>query len=36
MSRCKASEVPRDEAYSKYAAMTRNEENVADGLFSAA
>jgi hypothetical protein len=33
MSRCKASEIPRNEAYYKYAAMTRDEGNAADGRF---
>jgi hypothetical protein len=33
MSICKASEIPRNEAYMKYAAVTRDEGNAADGLF---
>jgi len=33
MSRCKASEIPRSEAYIKYAAVTRDEGNAADGRF---
>src|SRR4030042_4885813 len=36
MSRCKAPETPRNEAYYKYAAMTRSEGNAADGFFSSA
>jgi tetratricopeptide (TPR) repeat protein len=33
MSRCKASEIPRNEAYLKYTAVTRDEGNAADGRF---
>ena len=33
---CKASEIPRNEAYIKYAAVTRDEGNAADGRFKAA
>ena len=36
MSRCKASEIPRSEAYITYAAVTRDEGNAADGRFSTA
>jgi hypothetical protein len=36
MSRCKAAEIPKNEAYLPYAAMTRNEDNDADGRFSSA
>ncbi len=32
----KASEIPRNEAYIKYAAVTRDEGNAADGRFQAA
>ncbi len=33
MTRCKASEIPRNEAYIEYAAVTRDEDNAADGGF---
>jgi len=36
MPRCKAPEVLRNEVHYKYAAVTKNEGNAADGLFSAA
>ena len=36
MLRCKAPEILRSEAYSLYAATTKNEGNAADGRFSAA
>ena len=35
MSRCEAPEIQRDEAYIAYAAMTKDEDNDADGRFSA-
>ena len=36
MSRCKAREIVRNEAYFSYAAVTNNERNAADGRFSTA
>jgi hypothetical protein len=36
MPRCKAPEILRSEVYSEYAATTKDEENAADGRFSAA
>ncbi len=36
MPRCKAPEIPRNEVYLMYAAMTRDAGNAADGYFSAA
>jgi len=36
MSRCKAPEILRREAYLLYAAATKDEGNAADGCFSAA
>jgi len=36
MSRCKASEIPRSEAYEKYVAGTRDKDNAANGRFSSA
>ena len=36
MARCKAREVLRSEAYMKYAAVTRDERNAADGRLSTA
>jgi hypothetical protein len=33
MFRCKASEALRNEAYFLYAAVTKNEDNAADGRF---
>jgi hypothetical protein len=36
MSRCKASEILRNEAYMEYAAVTKDEGNAADGCFAAA
>jgi len=34
MSKCKAREILRNEAYVKYVAMTKDERNAADGRFS--
>jgi len=36
MSRCKAREIARNEAYCLYAAVTNDERNAADGDFSTA
>jgi len=35
MPRCKAPDILRSEAYTQYAATTRDEGNAADGYFSA-